>query len=223
MLWHLSILYSFVWLNNNSVYGYTTSCLSFHLLMTFFCFYFWLLWRVGLWIFQYKYLSAYIFSTPLKSGIAGMCVCSVTSNSLWPCGLQPTRFLCPWNFPDKKTGTGCHFLLQGNLQTQGSNPCLLCLLCWRGDFYPGAIWWESLSHMIILCLTFWENAQLFFTTVSFYIPTSYVQVFQFLHILANTCNFPCFFPNIAILMHVKNTLKIICTLYYNIVITHKEK
>ena len=26
--------------------------------------------------------------------------------------LQPTRFLCPWDFPGKNTGVGCHFLLQ---------------------------------------------------------------------------------------------------------------
>ena len=24
-----------------------------------------------------------------------------------------TRLLCPWNFPGKNTGVGCHFLLQG--------------------------------------------------------------------------------------------------------------
>ena len=23
------------------------------------------------------------------------------------------RLLCPWNFPGKNTGVGCHFLLQG--------------------------------------------------------------------------------------------------------------
>ena len=34
------------------------------------------------------------------------------SNSSWPHGLQPTRFLCPWDFPGKSTGVGCHCLLQ---------------------------------------------------------------------------------------------------------------
>ena len=29
-----------------------------------------------------------------------------------PHGLQPTRFLCPWGFPCKSTGVGCHCLLQ---------------------------------------------------------------------------------------------------------------
>ena len=31
---------------------------------------------------------------------------------LWPRGQEPTKLLCPWNFPVKNTGVGCHFLLQ---------------------------------------------------------------------------------------------------------------
>ena len=34
--------------------------------------------------------------------------CSVVSDSLQPCGLYPTRLFCPWNFPGKSTGVGCH-------------------------------------------------------------------------------------------------------------------
>ena len=30
--------------------------------------------------------------------------------------------LCPWDFPGKSTGVGCHFLLQKIFLTQGSNP-----------------------------------------------------------------------------------------------------
>ena len=37
---------------------------------------------------------------------------SVMSDSLRPHGLQPTRLLCPWDFPGKNTGVGCNFLLQ---------------------------------------------------------------------------------------------------------------
>ena len=41
-----------------------------------------------------------------------MCVsCSVVSDSSRPHGLQPTRLLCPWDFPGKSTGVGCHCLL----------------------------------------------------------------------------------------------------------------
>ena len=37
--------------------------------------------------------------------------CSGLSDSLEPCGLQPTRLLYPWNVSGKNTGVGCHFLL----------------------------------------------------------------------------------------------------------------
>ena len=35
---------------------------------------------------------------------------SVMSNSATP---WPTRLLCPWEFPGKNSGVGCHSLLQG--------------------------------------------------------------------------------------------------------------
>ena len=37
---------------------------------------------------------------------------SVMSDSLQPYGLQPTRFLGPWDSPGKNTGMGCHALLR---------------------------------------------------------------------------------------------------------------
>ena len=46
---------------------------------------------------------------------------------LMNCSL-PGSFLCPWDFLSKKTGVGCHFLLQGVFPTQGSN---LHLLHWQ--------------------------------------------------------------------------------------------
>ena len=49
-------------------------------------------------------------------------VCSVTQE------LEPTRLLCPWNFPGKNTEVSCYFLLQGIFLTQGSNQHLLHLL-----------------------------------------------------------------------------------------------
>ena len=44
-------------------------------------------------------------------GTGSVCVSrSVMPDSLRPHGLQSTRFLCPWDFPGKDTGVGCHFL-----------------------------------------------------------------------------------------------------------------
>ena len=31
-----------------------------------------------------------------------------------PLDCSPSRFLCPWDFPGKNTGVGCHFHLQCN-------------------------------------------------------------------------------------------------------------
>ena len=53
--------------------------------------------------------------------------------------LKPTELLCPWDFPGKRTGVGCHFLLR-IFPTQESNSCLLCLLHWQTDSLP-------LSHL----------------------------------------------------------------------------
>ena len=42
-----------------------------------------------------------------------------------PMDWRPARLLCPWDFPGKDTGLGCHFLFQGIFPTQGSNVGLL--------------------------------------------------------------------------------------------------
>ena len=49
--------------------------------------------------------------------------------------LKFTRLSCPWDFP-ANTGVGCHFLLQGILPNQGSNPHLLHLLHWQAESLP---------------------------------------------------------------------------------------
>ena len=54
---------------------------------------------------------------------ANIYVCSVVYDSAtqW----TVAGLLCPWDFPGRKTGVGCHFFLQGIFPTQGSNPSLL--------------------------------------------------------------------------------------------------
>ena len=51
-------------------------------------------------------------------------------------GLQPTRFLCPWDSLGKKTGMSCHAFLQGIFPTQESNQRLLRLLHWQAGSLP---------------------------------------------------------------------------------------
>ena len=65
--------------------------------------------------------------------------CSLVSDPLPPHGLWPARLFYPCDSPDKSTGVGCHFLLQGIFLTQGWN---LGLLSWQADFffYHCTIW-----------------------------------------------------------------------------------
>ena len=66
---------------------------------------------------------------------------SVMSNSLQPHELEPTRLLCPWNFPGKNSGVGFHFLFHGVFfPIEGSNLRLLQLLHWQRGSLP-------LSHL----------------------------------------------------------------------------
>ena len=54
--------------------------------------------------------------------------CSVVSNSLWP---PLARLLCPWDFPGKNTGVGCHFLFWGSSWPRGRT----CISCIAGRFF----------------------------------------------------------------------------------------
>ena len=47
------------------------------------------------------------------------------------CDLMPTRLLCPWDSPDKKTESSYHALLWRIFPTQGVKLHLLHLLHWR--------------------------------------------------------------------------------------------
>ena len=71
---------------------------------------------------------------------------SVMANCLQPYRLKPTRLFCPWDSPGKNTGEGYHALLQGIFPTQGSNPCLLCLLHWQVGSLPLAPPWKPLMN-----------------------------------------------------------------------------
>ena len=60
------------------------------------------------------------------------------------------RLLCPWESSGKNTGVCCHALLQRILPSQGSNPCLLCLLHHRRTLYRWATEEENLNKYKIV-------------------------------------------------------------------------
>ena len=75
--------------------------------------------------------------------------------------MSPTRVLCSWVSLGKNTGVGYHAPLHGIFPTQGSNPCLFCLLHWQAGSLPLAPPGKPiLSYYIIIidlhvCLFFW--------------------------------------------------------------------
>ena len=71
---------------------------------------------------------------------------------LQPHGLYPARLLCPWDFPGKNTGEGCHFLHQGIFLTQGWNPCLPH---WQAYGLPLSHWGHP--HSQEYCSTIHKN------------------------------------------------------------------
>ena len=54
-----------------------------------------------------EHWSGLPFPSPMHESEKSKWSHSVTSDSLWPHGLQPTRFLHSWDFPGKSTGVGC--------------------------------------------------------------------------------------------------------------------
>ena len=65
--------------------------------------------------FRQEHWSGLPFPSPMRESQKWKWSRSVVSDSWRPHGLQPTRLLCPWDFPDKDTGVVCHFPSPGNL------------------------------------------------------------------------------------------------------------
>ena len=53
------------------------------------------------------------------------------------------RLLCPWDYPGKNTGVGCHALFQGNLPHPGIKPVLLMSPALAGRFFTTSTTWEA--------------------------------------------------------------------------------
>ena len=104
---------------NSSMFSFTMCLGSYSLdiwsILTFFLFY---AWRMGL-VYLFPLVPPPFFWKFISAPVIWMCVLShsVVSDSLQPFGLYPTRLLCLWKFSGRNTGIGCHFFLQGNLNT----------------------------------------------------------------------------------------------------------
>ena len=74
----------------------------------------------------------------------------VASDPQRPHGLQPTRLCCPWDFPGKSTGVGCHCLLRyvyiRNKQIQFQ---AYTHLKWGRFFLPDIYTWKFVTSLLI--------------------------------------------------------------------------
>ena len=87
--------------------------------------------------FSLLFLSFFLCLSFLLSFFVSAYMCTQWCPTCNPMDCSPpVRLLCPWDFPGKNTGGGCHSLLQGIFPTQGSNLCLLHLLHWQADSLP---------------------------------------------------------------------------------------
>ena len=90
-----------------------------------------------------KHFSPDFSTLPSNSSKFIVCVCVLVTQSCPtlcdPMDLQPARLFCPWNFPGKDTGVGCHFLLQGIFQprdqTWVSSIAGRCFTVWATSLY----------------------------------------------------------------------------------------
>ena len=71
---------------------------------------------------------------------------SVVSDPQWPHGLQPSRLLCPWDFPGKsKLG---NFLVAPAVRTSGFHCSGLALDLWSGNYDPCKSHREALNEKV---------------------------------------------------------------------------
>ena len=70
---------------------------------------------------------------------------SVKSSSLQPHGPQPSRLVCPWDFPSKNTGVDCHFLLRELPDPGIESLSPASLLCCRWIFHR----WATKTYILL--------------------------------------------------------------------------
>ena len=72
-----------------------------------------------------EHWSGLPFPSPMQESVKWKWSHSVVSDSSWSLGLQPTRLLCPWDFPGKSTEVRCH--------------CLVCLPNLLEDYFKNRV------------------------------------------------------------------------------------
>ena len=125
-----------------------------------------------------------------------VCVCvvshSITSNSLWPHGLQPARLLCPWRFSRQEYWGGLPFPPPGNLPNPGIKPVSCAAPHWQVSSLPlscpgsprflgtGVLIMKSFIVTQFFCLFNHNNVcwPWYTAAVTFYVPSKLWEIFN---------------------------------------------
>ena len=91
----------------------------------------------------------------IYQGCFSLCCCSITNLCPTLCnphGLDPTRLLCPWDFPGKNAGVSGHFLLKGSFRIRDQTH-----ICFGRQILCPWTTWEAYLSLIdnIKCRHFW--------------------------------------------------------------------
>ena len=125
------------------------------------------------------------------------------SDSVRPHRWQPTRLPCPWDFPGKNTGVGCHFLLQcmkaksevAQRVQLFATPQTAAYQAPPSMGFSRQGYWSGVplpSPCSIVCssiFSYLRNPSILFSiaTVPVYIPTNSAEGFSSLHTLSSIC------------------------------------
>ena len=95
------------------------------------------LWEIKFWCLSYPIYGNFVVTAQSETisqyTILPYVLFIQSLSCVWLCDPWTIACLfCPWNFPGKNAGVGCHFLRQGILPTQRLNPGLLisCIGRW---------------------------------------------------------------------------------------------
>ena len=144
------------------------------------------------------------------------------SDSLQPYGQQPTRLLCPWDFPGKSTGVRCHQIFTIVMSSSWIDP-LIIMQCPSLSlvifFILRSIWSDMrITTLGFFCFPFAWNIFFHPLTFSLYVSLGLTWVSYRQHLYGS-----CFFihsANLCLLVEAFNplTFKVIIDIYVSIAI-----
>ena len=101
--------------------------------------------------------GSWLWSQLAQVQVLSMCAKLLQSRpTLWPYRPQSPRLLCPWDFPGKNTGVGCHALLQVSL-SPGMKPTSPTSPALQADSLPAEPSGKLLTLPFIWCPTLFNS------------------------------------------------------------------